>query len=380
MTIEVTKEGTPVASPGRPDSQAASSARVAASGTTASVSPERPAGAAGSRAGAPPDAEGWRTWKCGFRVLLLLVVLAAAAYIVVDSLTTMQLTKWFEDFLRWLRANLVLGSAAFAGVYVVATTCFFPGSILTLGAGFTFSAALGQGAGIAVATAVVFLGASLGATLAFFIGRYVLRDVAQSWSKKYRILGAIDRAIAKSGLRLMLLLRLSPVIPFSAFNYVAAATGVSIRDFVIANVAIIPGTVAYCYFGSLLSNVKATADGEVGDPALQWGLIAVGTVATVAALVTVTCFARRELNAALTDESSEEEDAGQSPAAGAAAAADPTGRGVIDDSDGPSGMGQAPRPTLLAGSLNGASTSSAGAAQGASAKGTTSAGAMASMA
>ena len=52
----------------------------------------------------PPEAEGWRTWKCGLRVLLLLVVLAAAAYIVVDSLTTMQLTKWFEDFLRWLRA------------------------------------------------------------------------------------------------------------------------------------------------------------------------------------------------------------------------------------------------------------------------------------
>lgn len=275
------------------------------------------------------------------------------------------------------RSNLVLGSAAFAGVYIVATTCFFPGSILTLGAGFTFSAALGQGPGIAVATAVVFLGASLGATLAFFIGRYVLRDVAQRWSKKYRILGAIDRAIAKSGLRLMLLLRLSPVIPFSAFNYVAAATGVSIRDFVIANVAILPGTVAYCYFGSLLSSVKATADGEVGDPALQWGLIAVGTVATVVALVTVTCFARRELNSALAEEESGE-DVEQSPAATAAAGA--SGHGIGGDSDGSDGMEQGSAPVHLAGSLNGESTTSVGAAQAASARGERATGATASMA
>lgn len=104
MTIEVTEEGTPTARPGLSGSEAQSARRVAAFSKPTSVSPEQePDGSEGST-DAPPQAEGWRTWKCGLRILLLLVVLAAVAYIVVDSLTTMQLTKWFEDFLRWLRA------------------------------------------------------------------------------------------------------------------------------------------------------------------------------------------------------------------------------------------------------------------------------------
>jgi len=199
----------------------------------------------------------------------------------------------------------VAGALAYALLYVVATVVFFPGSILTLGAGFTFSAALGQGVGIAVATAVVFVGASIGATLAFLLGRYVLRDSAKAWAAKYRILSAVDRAIERSGARLILLLRLSPVVPFSAFNYVAAVTGVKLRDFLIAHFALIPGTAAYCYFGSLLSSARQTALGEVQDPVLQWVLLAVGLVATIAALVLITFYARRELNAALVDTDAE---------------------------------------------------------------------------
>lgn len=104
MAIEVTEEGTPTARRGNSGSQTEGGHRVAASSKTASASTEGAASATDSPADAPPEPEGWRTWKCGLRVLLLLLVLAAVAYIVVDSLTTMQLTKWFEDFLRWLRA------------------------------------------------------------------------------------------------------------------------------------------------------------------------------------------------------------------------------------------------------------------------------------
>lgn len=196
-------------------------------------------------------------------------------------------------------SNIALGSVAYAGVYVVATVAFFPASLLTLGAGFTFSSALGQGVGVALATLVVFVGASVGGMLAFFLGRYVLRDTAAEWAKRYRVLGALDSAIGKSGLRLMVLLRLSPIVPFSAFNYVASITAISFRDFSLANVAILPGTAAYCYFGSLLTNVRETAAGHVPDPALQWTLIAIGVLATVGALVLITVYARREVRAAL---------------------------------------------------------------------------------
>jgi uncharacterized membrane protein YdjX (TVP38/TMEM64 family) len=195
--------------------------------------------------------------------------------------------------------NPALGAFVFMMVYVVATVAFVPGSLLTLGAGFTFAAALGQGVGVAVATLVVVVGATVGSLSAFLIARYVLRGTVANWARQYRILGAIDRALERNGLRLMLLLRLSPLIPFSIFNYVAALTSVSFRDYALAHVGIIPGSAAYCYIGSALSNIRDTVNNQKvrsKNPAIDWTLLAVGVVATVAALVLLTIYARRELN------------------------------------------------------------------------------------
>lgn len=84
----------------------------------------------------------------------------------------------------------------------------------------------------------------------------------------------------------VILLRLSPVIPFNAFNYVMGLTGVHVAHYVIGSVGMIPGTVAFVYFGSLLSDIKNAAEGKTGDgnPAVQWSIFAIGIVATVVAV------------------------------------------------------------------------------------------------
>jgi uncharacterized membrane protein YdjX (TVP38/TMEM64 family) len=185
---------------------------------------------------------------------------------------------------------------------------FIPGAILTLGGGFIFTQVFGQGVGIAAGTGVVFVGASIGATLAFLVGRYVLREWVAQLIQKYRIMRAVDAAIKEKGAVLVLLLRLSPVVPFSAFNYIMSATSVSLRDYVVGFFGMIPGTAAFVYFGSLLSSVRDAAAGSGGaqeqNPALRWSLLVVGLVATVAALVFISIYAKRALNAALEDEAS----------------------------------------------------------------------------
>lgn len=90
-------------------------------------------------------------------------LLAAIVFAIIDSLTTKHITGGFESFLEWIDQNLVAGVFAFMGVYFVATVAFVPGSILTLGIGFVLGKAVGLGAGVALATIAVFVGASLGA-------------------------------------------------------------------------------------------------------------------------------------------------------------------------------------------------------------------------
>ena len=65
---------------------------------------------------------------------------------------------------------------AFIGVYFIATVCFVPGALLTLGSGFVFGSAVGVGFGVVLASLSVFVGAALGSISAFLLGRYLMRD------------------------------------------------------------------------------------------------------------------------------------------------------------------------------------------------------------
>lgn len=76
-------------------------------------------------------------------------------------------------------------------------------------------------------------------------------------------------------------------------------TAVSLRHYVVAHVGMVPGTLAFVYFGSLLSGIKEAAGGPSQrsdrDRAIQLSLLAAGGVATVVAAVLTTCYARKEL-------------------------------------------------------------------------------------
>jgi uncharacterized membrane protein YdjX (TVP38/TMEM64 family) len=149
--------------------------------------------------------------------------------------------------------------------------------------------------GLVRGAALVFLAATLGATAAFLVARYVARGYVER-----RIgtgsLAAVDRALARKGLRLVFLLRLTPVVPYSLLNYSLGLTGVSLRDFVLGSAGMLPGTILYVYYGKVAGEVAALAGGQaVPRDATYWASIAVGLVATIAVTVMVTRTARRAL-------------------------------------------------------------------------------------
>ncbi|CAM9932162.1 unnamed protein product, partial [Choristocarpus tenellus] len=245
---------------------------------------------------------------------LLLVLIGLIIYVVLDYTVPGLgfVADTLRDFLGWVEDNPGEGFLAFAAVYVFTTVCFIPGSLLTLGAGLVFGRALGTGPGVLLGSAAVLLGATIGAILAFLLGRYVLQEQAQSLFNKFRILNAVNKAIETQGLKLVLLLRLSPVVPFSAFNYVMGLTKVSFRDYALGCFGFIPGTVAYVFIGTSASSLLRgdgddDMDDDGGNATVQLIVIIVGVIATIIAVVLISIYAKRALKKALEDSEEAEE-------------------------------------------------------------------------
>jgi uncharacterized membrane protein YdjX (TVP38/TMEM64 family) len=94
----------------------------------------------------------------------------------------------------------------------------------------------------------------------------------------------------------VLLLRLSPLIPYNALNYALSLTGVGLRDFVLGSwIGMLPGTLLYVWLGAGARSLAAVVSGTYERPAAWLILFAVGLVATAAAVALITRAARRAL-------------------------------------------------------------------------------------
>ncbi|QUS62321.1 TVP38/TMEM64 family protein [Synechocystis sp. PCC 7339] len=200
--------------------------------------------------------------------------------------------NWLLIALQWIDGLGTAGAIAFILLYVVATVAFLPGSILTLGAGVVFGVVLGS--------VYVFVGATLGATGAFLVGRYLARGwVAKkiAGNQKFK---AIDEAVGREGLKIVILTRLSPVFPFNLLNYGYGITGVSLKDYVVGSLGMIPGTIMYVYIGSLAGSLATVgAETNQANPNLQWAIRIIGFIATVAVTFYVTKVAKKALDDAI---------------------------------------------------------------------------------
>jgi uncharacterized membrane protein YdjX (TVP38/TMEM64 family) len=179
-------------------------------------------------------------------------------------------------------------------VYAVAAVLFIPPLILTLGAGFVFAAAFGLGGGAILATLSVFIGASLGAILSFLLGRYLLRDFVQRLTKKYTIFEALDAAVQQNGLKIFLLLRLSPIIPYNATNYIGGVSAVSFRDFVLALFGTLPGIILYVFLGASAGSLaESSSSGDNFTVTII--VVSIGAVFGIATIWLSARYARKEL-------------------------------------------------------------------------------------
>jgi uncharacterized membrane protein YdjX (TVP38/TMEM64 family) len=151
-----------------------------------------------------------------FKRILLLFSLSALVAILILAIRSFYVQDFLRNVLMQIEHLGAWGPVAFIVTYNLATVLFIPGSVLTVGGGVIF--------GLWWGSVYVFVAASLGATFAFLIGRYLSRDRVVKYMEAHPKFKALDRAVAQEGLKIVFLTRLCPLLPFNLLNYALGIT------------------------------------------------------------------------------------------------------------------------------------------------------------
>lgn len=194
-------------------------------------------------------------------VLLLLMFVVAACFLLISSAAGLwKVQAWLDGMGYW-------GPVLFFLFYSMAVIALVPGSVLALMAGLAYGM-WGLPFSLAAATT--------GASLSFLIARHFACSQIQALTCHHSVWRAIEYAVSESGWRIIILFRLSPVLPFNLQNYFFGITRIRFRHYLPATfLGIVPGTAVNVYFGSASQSIVLTG---LWDP-LNVGLL-VGGLAT----------------------------------------------------------------------------------------------------
>ena len=206
-----------------------------------------------------------------FALFLLAVVILARLLGLGERLG--DLRDWIEGLGAW-------GPVVFVPLYALGVVAALPGSALTVAAGALFGSVLG--------VIVVINAATLGASLAFLIARYLARDSIVAWLSKNEKLQRLDDLTEKHGAIIVALTRLVPIFPFNLLNFGFGLTSVPFWTYVLWSwLCMLPGTILYVVGADALT--KAITEDQI-----PWVLI--GALVGVGILLAILVrYARRRL-------------------------------------------------------------------------------------
>jgi len=187
----------------------------------------------------------WQTLK--FAGLLMFIVIC----IVLFQWTDLRRYAKPEEIRAAIQSVGFLAPLLYLLIYSIAPVFFVPGWIITIAGGLAFGPLWG--------TVLTVVGATIGATLAFFVGRFLGRGfVTRLLKEKFKSVASLDEKAASRGFEVVFFLRLIPLVPFNVLDYMAGISKIGARDYILGTfLGIIPGTFAYVFLGSTLTQIKS---------------------------------------------------------------------------------------------------------------------------
>jgi uncharacterized membrane protein YdjX (TVP38/TMEM64 family) len=200
---------------------------------------------------------------------VLVLLLVVAGMVAARSLGLGDLIR-LENVARlkqWIEGYGALGPAVYVVGYILATVFFVPGLPITVLGGVAFGPLWG--------TLYVWIGATIGAGLAFLVARYAVRSTVERWVQASPRIAKMDGQVAEHGWRIVMLTRLVPIFPFNLQNYAYGITRIGFWPYLItSSICILPGTVAFTFAGGALSDGRGDVKRTLGYLAIAGVLLA----------------------------------------------------------------------------------------------------------
>lgn len=202
------------------------------------------------------------------------------------------------EVLKWIRHHQVAGVFTLSALHVGLTVILIPPGILGVVAGAIF--------GLWIGTAIVWFSSIVGESTAFLLGRFLLRGWVAKLTRDFDNWQAIEAALTHDGWKLVVLLRLAPLLPFVVINYAFGLTSLPFWQYLWPSMlGCLPGSVLYVYLGTQAKDLRDAMTLHSGRNGRIW--IAVGSVIScVVVLLFTTFYAKRAIQRRLQQNLSEE--------------------------------------------------------------------------
>lgn len=215
-------------------------------------------------------------------------MIAAVFVVLVYSLYALPFADWVTIVVEWVQQRPIAGPFAYIVCVIVATVLFVPGSGSMMVGGFLF--------GLVPGFLFAAVGIAAGAQCAFMTGRMGARQWVEQKVANNRRLKAIEKGLQEEAFLIVVLTRLSLIIPFNVLNYAYGVTSVGPRTHLFATTAgMLPAVALYVYLGTLARDLGQILAGEATPPDLGYWIAAIG----IAGIVVLTWAIHRAASRAL---------------------------------------------------------------------------------
>ncbi|MDF1798241.1 MAG: VTT domain-containing protein [Planctomycetota bacterium] len=224
-------------------------------------------------------------------LVLGLVLLASAGF---AASRLLPFGEWLDALVAWAAEVGPLGAILVGLLYIPVCILLLPATALTYTLAFAF--------GLWPAFFATVLGATLGSAAVFLLGRHLARDLVAKNAERYPLLAALDTVLDEKSFGMIVLVRLSPLFPFSVVGYALGATRIGFwRHLFATALAMLPQTFLTCYVVAGLADLSrqlgTEAQHERGP--FELAMFALGILAAVAVLVAISRRTRAALQARL---------------------------------------------------------------------------------